>query len=91
MSKKIGSKEDLLMANLIKEYIIFNPGCTAKDISLFFVDHKFSVKSEYTPNDISRLIKHYSNPTSSSVYKWFQGIIVGKKNGFNVYNMEERL
>ena len=88
-NKKLGSKEDLLMANLIKEYILFNPDCTAKDISRFFLDHKFGVKGEYTPSDISRVIKYYSNPKSNSAYKWFQGISVSKKHGFNVYNMEE--
>jgi len=72
---------NLLIANLIKQYIIFNPGCTAKDISNFFMDYKFSFQVNCTPKKISALIRDYSNPSSNSAYKWFECIEQVKKSG----------
>lgn len=85
MVKKIGTKEDLILAKLIKQYIIFNPGCTAKDISLFFLDHDFGFIGDYTKNDISKILKHYMNPASNTSYKWFSNVEVSKRNRVNVY------
>lgn len=86
--KKIGSKEDLILAKLIKQYIIFNPGCTAKEISLFFLDHDFGFIGDYTKNDISRIIRHYMNPpTNNTSYKWFSNVHVTKKNRVNTYTV----
>ena len=88
MVKKIGSKEDLILAKLIKQYIIFNPGCTAKDISLFFLDHEFGLMGDYTKNDISKIIAHYMNPKSNTSYKWFSNVRVTKKNRINTYTVD---
>ncbi len=72
---------NLLLANLIKQYIIFNQGCTAKDISKFLMEHKFSLQINCTPRKISALIRDYSTPSSNSAYKWFGCIEQVKRAG----------
>lgn len=81
---------NLLIANLIKQYIIFNQGCTAKDISNFFMDHKFSIRGSCDAAKISALIKYYSSPTSTSTYKWFRCVERVKRPGkSNVFYVKE--
>lgn len=83
------SKDDLMMINLIKLYILFNPRCTAREISRFFSGHGFTVMTEYTPMEVSKLIRYYSSPSCNVTYKWFDGLVVEKRGNLKYYSFHE--
>lgn len=74
----MNNNEDLLMAKMIKLYVMHHPNCTAKQISVFFSENKFGIKTNYTAREISKLIKVY-NKTPQNVYKWFNIEVIHEK------------
>lgn len=60
---------------LIKMYIQFNPGCTARDIALMFTREDYRLHHQLTVKTIRYLIKTYAGNTK---YSWFNIIIDGK-------------
>jgi len=77
VKKGIGSKDDLAMMKLIKLYILTHQGCTSKDISSFFQKHRFGIKADYMPKDITHLIKHY---LGKGTCKWVDCIEMKRDN-----------
>ena len=60
---------------LIKMYIQFNPGCTARDIALMFTREDYRLHHQLTVKTIRYLIKTYAG---NGRYSWFNIIIDGK-------------
>ena len=63
---------DVIMLKLIKMYVLTHPQCTAKQISDFFICHKFGVRKEYTAQAITKLIDVTMNSKSTQRPSWFK-------------------
>lgn len=61
---------ELEMIKLIKMYVLHHPNCTARQISEYFIAHKFGIRIEYNTQQIVLLIKKYSKHNTNS-YHWF--------------------
>lgn len=55
-----------VLAKLIKMYVMFNPFCTARDISVFLSDNQFGIV-EVTPLTVSKIITDFN----AKGYHWF--------------------
>lgn len=61
--------DDKIMLKLIKLFLLYNPGSTAKDIAAFFSKHDFGLQRDYAPREISSIIRN-CNSMPSNAYVW---------------------
>lgn len=80
--------DDLILAKLIKEYILLNPFCTANNMALFFTDNNFGLKGNYNAKEISYVIRKY-NSEMGKAYKWFNIDVINDEGKANVYVVKE--
>lgn len=74
------NNSDLIMAKLIKLYIIKNPDCTSKQMVSFFNENDFGLMKNYSSRQIGVLIKN-----SNKNYKWFNVSIKVGRGGVSKY------
>ena len=76
-------KEDVIIAKLIKMYVLHHPKCTARDISDYIDKHNFGIRRSPNAREISGIINNYNNIRDSS---WFNIEIANKyRNGVKKY------
>ena len=74
-----------VIAKLIKMYVLYNPYCTARDITLFLESEKFGIVSKLTAVDVSHIIKDFNNGR----YSWFDLLRIEKKGSPSRYMVRE--
>ena len=80
-------KEDVIIAKLIKMYILHHPKCTAKDISEYINTHDFGIRSMPNAREVAGIITNYNAAFSC---KWFNVCAVNKNmNGIKKYVIKE--
>ncbi len=80
----LGSTEDLIVARLIKSYIMTHQYCTSRQISRFLMENNFGLKTDYTPICVAKVIRYLLHSPKHH-FTWFKCVDVEKKNGRNVY------
>lgn len=61
-------KEDVIIAKLVKMYILHHPKCTAKDISEYINTHNFGIRRVPNSREIAAIITNYNSAFNC---KWF--------------------
>lgn len=74
-----------VIAKLIKVYVLYNPYCTARDISQFLESEKFGIVSNVTAGDVSNIIRDFNNKG----YGWFDLLRIEKKGLPSRYMVRE--
>lgn len=71
-------KEENILVKLTKMFITQNPKCTARDIYDHLRNNQYGLKGTYTPREISKIIRTYSNygTRADTQYSWFNVEII---------------